>query len=218
MFKFHPAHVLGAALLLIAGPLAAKPIAFQDGTTLMYEYGAGTMQEAQAYYAPRYWYSVGAGYLRLEDEDQRFSRDITYVRGNYLVKRWNLSSAQANVFASGGLGTARGSDFDGTRFAQNAALQADYETLRFYGSLKSDWQHSSAFTHRIDTLQLGIAPYRHSYDGVATWLVGQARNYTGGLYEGIEYALLLRLFYGPVWFEAGVTQDRKVQSMIMFNF
>jgi hypothetical protein len=218
MFKFRPAHALGAAILLVAGPLAAKPIAFQDGRTLMYEYGAGTMQEVQGYYAPRYWYSVGAGYLRLDQEDHRFSRDITYTRLNYLVNRWNLSSAQANVFVSGGVGAARGSDFTGTRFAQNAAVQADYETLTFYSSLKSDWQRSSEFSHRIDTLQLGVAPYRHRYEGTATWVVVQARHYSGGLYDGVEGALLLRLFRGPVWFEAGVTTDRKLQTMIMLNF
>lgn len=218
MFKFRPAHALGAAVLLVAGPLAAKPIAFQNGRTLMYEYGAGTMHEAQGFYAPRYWYSVGAGYLRLDQEDGQFSRDITYARLNYLVKRWNLPNAQANVFISGGLGGAWGSDFDGTRFEQNAAAQADYETLRFYSSLKTDWQHSSAFTHNVDTLQLGVAPYPHRYDGIATWIIGQARHYTGGLYDGVETALLLRLFKGPVWFEAGVTADRKIQSMIMFNF
>lgn len=217
MFRFHPALAAGAALLC-ATPLAAKPIAFQDGSTLMYEYGAGTMQEAQAYYAPRYWYSLGAGYLRIDEEDGRYSRDITYARMNYLVRRWNLSGAQANVFASAGLGGARGSDFDGTRFAQNLALQADYETLRFYSSLRSDWQHSNAFAYRTDTLQLGVSPYRHRYDGTATWLVAQARSYAGGIYEGVEGALLLRLFRGPVWLEAGLSTDGKLQSMVMFNF
>lgn len=218
MSQLRPALALGATFLLAADPLAAKPIAFQNGRTLMFEYGAGTMQEAQGFYAPRYWYSAGAGYLRLDEENGLFSRDITYTRLNYLVHRWNLHSAQANVFVSGGLGGARGSDFGGTKFAQNLAAQADYETLRFYSSLKSDWQHSSAYSHRIDTLQLGVAPYRHRYEGTATWLVAQARQYTGGIYDGVEGALLLRLFRGPVWFEAGVTTDRKVQSMVMFNF
>jgi hypothetical protein len=184
----------------------------------MLEYGAGTMQEAQAFYAPRYWLSAGAGWLHLEQEDHRFGRDIAYARINYLVHRWNLSDAQANVFAWGGLGGARGSDFDGTRLAENAGAQADFETLRFYGSLKADWQHSSAFAHRIDTVQLGVAPYRHRYDGLATWVLVQGRAYTGGIYDGVETALLLRLFRGPVWFEAGITADRKLQSMLMFNF
>lgn len=40
----------------------AKPIAFAKGKTLMLEYGAGTMNEVQLFYAPRYWASVGGGW------------------------------------------------------------------------------------------------------------------------------------------------------------
>lgn len=43
----------------------AKPIAFADGTTVMAEYGAGTMTEVQAFYAPSYRYSIGGGHLSL---------------------------------------------------------------------------------------------------------------------------------------------------------
>ena len=206
------------SLGLLAQPAAAKPIAFQDGTTLMYEYGAGTMQEAQAFYAPRYWWSLGGGYLRLEDEDHTFSRDIAYARVNLLVKRWNMPSAQANIFAWGGLGSARGSDFDGNKAATNAGLQLDAESLRYYASLKSDFQHSSAFAHRIDTLQLGVAPYKHDYQKLATWIVLQGRYYTGGIYDGIEPALVVRFFRGPLWVEAGATADGTAQAMIMFNY
>jgi hypothetical protein len=207
-------------LTLLLAPLAApaKPIAFQDGTTLMYEYGAGTMQEAQAFYAPRYWYSLGGGYLRIDEEHGRFSRDIAYARANLLVKRWNLPDAQANVFAWGGLGAARGSDFAGTRTATNAGVQADAESLWLYGSVKTGWEYASTFSHRIDTVQLGVAPYKHDYHRLATWVVVQGRHYTGGIYEGIEGALLLRFFRGPLWVEAGATFDGMAQAMIMFNY
>lgn len=207
---------------MLAASVHAKPIAFGDGSTLMVEYGAGTMQEAQAFYAPKAWYSFGAGYLRIEAEDGRFSRDIGYARYNHLVKRWNLPRAQGNIFAWAGIGAARGSDFDGTKATPNAGVQADYETRRIYASLKTDWQQSSAFAHHIGTVQLGVAPYEHDYDQVATWFVVQAREYSGGIYPGVEYAALLRLFRatsrGSAWLEAGATQDGKLQAMLMINF
>jgi hypothetical protein len=85
--------------------------------------------------------------------------------------------------------------------------------------LKTDyWQASSAFSHRIDTLQLGFAPYPHDYTRLATWFVLQARDYTGGIHSGVEWAALLRLFKGGAWVEAGVTNDGKLQAMAMFNF
>ncbi|MBU8974780.1 hypothetical protein JI752_001365 [Lysobacter sp. MMG2] len=214
-------HIQRAALMLLALlPMVAtaKPIAFAKGTTLMVEYGAGTMNEAQLFYAPRYWYSVGGGWLELDSEDGSKQRHITYLRGNLLAKRWNMPAAQANVFVWGGLGRATGSDFEGSDLARNVGFQADYETRRVYGAFRSDLQESDHFSHRIDTLQLGWAPYKHDYNTLATWLVVQGRRYTGGLFDGTETAFLVRFFKGGTWVEIGATTDGKLQAMAMFNF
>lgn len=206
--------------LTLAAPVCgfAKPIAFADGTTVMAEYGAGTMQELQIFYAPQFNYSVGGGHVELDSDETHKTRSITYARLNYLLHRWNLESAQANIFVWGGAGSATGNTFSGTEFAGNAGAQADFETRRVYVSLKTDWQTASDFSHRIDTLQLGLAPYPHEYNGLATWVVVQARDYTGELYRGTEWAALLRLFKGGAWVEAGVTNAGKLQAMAMFNF
>jgi hypothetical protein len=210
---------LGAVVLMVlAAPLAAKPIAFARGTTVMAEYGAGTMNELQAFYAPKYWWSVGAGWLELSSEDGTFDRHIEYMRANVLAKRWNLPDAQANVFAWGGLGRATGSDFDGDVLARSVGVQFDYETRRLYAAFRSDLEESDRYSHRIDTLQLGWAPYAHDYDTLATWIVLQGRRYTGGLRDGVEPALLLRVFKGGTWVEVGATTDGKLQAMAMFNF
>jgi hypothetical protein len=206
------------AELLFAGAVEAKPIAFAQGTTVMAEYGAGTMKEAQVFYAPRYFLSLGGGYVELESDIDHRRREIAYARVNYLVKRWNMESAQANVFAWGGAGHAYTSDTNTHLFTGNAGAQVDYETRRVYSSLKTDLFRSADFSHRIDTLQLGIAPYKHDYDTLATWVVVQARRYTGEIHEGTEWALLLRLFKRGGWVEAGVTDDGRLQAMAMVNF
>jgi hypothetical protein len=206
------------AAFAVATPAIAKPIAFAQGTTVMAEYGAGTMQEAQVFYAPRFDLSLGGGHVDFNAEQTGSTRHIIYARVNDLVHRWNLDAAQANVFAWGGVGAATGNTFAGTRLAWNAGAQADYETRRLYASLKTDLQRSAVFSHRIDTVQLGIAPYKHEYAGVATWFVLQARQYTGGLRAGTESAALLRLFKGGAWLEAGVTNGHKLQAMAMVNF
>ena len=210
---------LGGAFAL-AGSMSvmAKPIAFAGGSTLMAEYGAGTMEELQFFYAPRYDFSFGGGYLELNSDETTKTRSISYVRLNYLVHRWNLDDAQANIYIWGGLGNATGNTFAGSAFTQNAGVQAGYETRRVYASFKTDLQRSSDFSHRIDTLQLGLAPYRHEYGSVATWFLVQAREYTGGIHRGTETAVLVRLFKGGVWVEAGVTNAGKLQAMAMFNF
>jgi len=210
--------VVGALALAAPHCTFAKPIAFADGTTVMAEYGAGTMKEIQIFYAPAYDYSVGAGHVELDSDETPKSRSITYARLNYLLHRWNLESAQANIFVWGGAGSATCNTFRGSEFAGNAGAQADFETRRVYASLKTDWQGASDFSHRIDTLQLGLAPFKHDYGGIATWFVVQARDYTGGLHRGTEWAALLRLFKGGTWIEAGVTNEGKIQAMTMFNF
>jgi hypothetical protein len=210
---------LAALCLLGALPAAiAKPIAFAKGNAVMAEYGAGTMDEVQFFHAPKYWWSAGVGWLQLKSEDGLKQRHIAYVRANLLAKRWNLPAAQANVFVWGGLGRATGNDFDGSALARNAGLQTDYETRRVYASFRSDLQESDRFSHRIDTLQLGWAPYAHDYDTLATWFVMQERRYSGDLFDGTETALLVRFFKGGTWVEVGATTDGKLQAMAMFNF
>lgn len=206
------------ALGLIATPLAAKPIAFAQGWTFMGEYGGRTMTEVQGYYAPGYRYSLGGGWIELEQEDGDFDRRVAYVRANALLRRWNLPAAQGNLFAWGGVGRATGSDFEGATTAANTGLQADYETRRVYASLRSDLQYSRRFAHRIDTVQLGWSPYAHEYDSIATWFLVQARHTTGELYDGVEPALVLRLFKGPVWVEIGGSSKGEVQAMFMLNY
>ncbi|GMU68364.1 MAG: hypothetical protein AMXMBFR37_06970 [Steroidobacteraceae bacterium] len=211
-----------SALSLIAAftslPAPGKPIAFANGTTVMAEYGAGTMREFQVFYAPRYFLSTGLGHTALDSNIDGRSRDFTYARLNYLVKRWNREGAQANIFAWGGLGGATSGEDSSTQFAWNAGAQFDYETRRIYSSLKTDYFSSQAFSHRIDTLQLGFAPYAHDYSTLATWFVVQARRYTGEIDDGTEVAFLLRLFKRGVWVEAGPTTDGKLQAMFMVNF
>jgi hypothetical protein len=218
MFKSY--RPIACALVLAGVPLAAiaKPIAFAHGTTVMAEYGAGAMTEVQAFYAPSYRYSFGGGHLALDSELDERTRDITYLRINYLPRRWNLPAAQANFFVWGGIGRASAGADGSDLTAWNAGGQLDYETRRVYASLRTDWHESSAFSHRIDTLQLGVAPYPHETNQLAVWFVVQARETTGGLTDGTEVAALLRLFKRNAWVEAGVTQDGKLQAMLMFNF
>ena len=98
MFRLYPGLCIAVA---VAAPAMAKPIAFADGTTVMAEYGAGTMQELQIFYAPRYDYSVGGGHVDFISDIDGRTEHINYARLNWLAHRWNLDDAQANVFVWG---------------------------------------------------------------------------------------------------------------------
>lgn len=98
--------LIGALALSMPALACTKPIAFTNGTTVMAEYGAGTMEEAQIFYAPRYDYSVGGGHVEFDSDESPLTERITYVRLNYLAHRWNKEDSQANIFAWGGVGAA----------------------------------------------------------------------------------------------------------------
>jgi hypothetical protein len=217
LFRF----AFAGLVLAGAGGLAqAKPIAFAHGTTVMAEYGAGTMTEAQVFYAPKYLLSLGGGYLRARSDVNDQRREITYARVNYLVKRWNLESAQANVFTGAVRGQAYVSESNRIEFAGMPARRSTTRRGAVYASLQTDLHRSNVFEHRIDTLQLGIAPYKHDFDTLATWFVVQGRQYTGGIHDAHRVgACCCACFKRGAWIEAGrLPTKASCQAMAMVNF
>lgn len=210
--------VLGIAWIPHASE--ARPIAYADATTFMAEYSRDT-SDLSLYYAPRFDRSYGGGwhrYRRAAHHGQNLEREFRFLRINHLARRWNLPRAQANAFLWASLGTARGSEFNGSKGAVNVGFQLDYETLQLYTMLKSDYWHTAAYAHRMDVAQLGLAPYQHRYGGWATWLVAQLDQSSGALQREQGGALLLRFFNETTWIEAGVDDDGKPRANLMINF
>jgi hypothetical protein len=158
-----------------------------------------------------------------------------------------MESAQANVFVRGGVDRAHmtqivsvtgplvdsGHNHDApvppseTSYERtigalgwNAGGQIDYETRRIYSSLKTDYHYSSAFSHRVDMVQFGIAPYVHDTNELATWFVVCATRYSGNAsasHEDDQLSFLLRFFKKRMWIEAGATTDGNLQARAMFS-
>ena len=240
---------LGLAATLILQRAEARPIVYAHSTTAMVDYTADKMSEAQVFYAPKSFISFGLGHMEIEGGGSHAEHEVTYVRVNFLAKRWNMEAAQANIFAWGGLDSAHmtrivsltappSTDPDDHGHDEppppseityeqrigasgwNAGGQIDFETRRIYSSFKTDYHNSSAFTHRVDTLQFGIAPYVHDTDDLATWLVVSGTRYSGnasGSHEEDQLSFLLRFFKKRMWIEAGATTDGKLQARAMFS-
>jgi hypothetical protein len=237
----------GALSALLISPAAeARPIVFADSTTVIAEYREAAISELQVFYAPERNWSIGLGHFQVEADDLNTSHSMTYLRANLLAKRWNLESAQANIFLWGGFGGAHmgktiiqpgappsdGHDHGESPletalplyrpalddFAWTAGGQIDYETRRIYASYKLDLHESDLFTHRSDTLQLGVAPYEHTVNSLATWLIVSGRRYSGDMHQSEELAVLLRFFRKLVWVEVGATTDGNLQAMAMISF
>ena len=212
------AFAVGVACWLPLAPAWSKPIAWADSWTFMAELGGDSMREAQLFYAPRYWYSVGAGALEVEGQGDAYRRRMQYARINFLPKRWNLPGAQANAFTWGGLGRASGSDVRASEMSSHVGVQLDYETRRIYAAFKAEHHDARQFSMHGQTLQLGWAPYAHDYKVLATWFVFQVRDGSRHLQDRAETAYLLRLFKRGSWVDAGLTDRGELQLMLMFNY
>jgi hypothetical protein len=239
------AFAVGLSSLLFAQAASARPITFSNSTTVIADYREGVMSELQLFYVPQHNVSFGLGQVQFDDQGSDVKHSVSYARFNFLARRWNMAEAQANIFVWGGVGGAylggytlepdgsgapshdHGGPVPGDRaikvpssldVAMNAGAQIDFETRRIYLSFKTDFFDSDIFWHRADTLQIGIAPYKHDANTLATWLVVSGRNYTGDMHKGQELAFLLRFFKKSTWLEAGATTDGKIQAMAMFSF
>lgn len=226
--------------MLVLAPAFGRPILYPHSTTVMLEYCDDVMKEVQLLYSPSSRWSIGAGHLELEDTGPNHEHEVNFARLNLLLKRWNLESAQANVFVWGGVGRSsvtitpspvtdpdehnhgapvepgKPQAFEET--AWNSGAQVDYETRRIYLAASSDAHYSSTFLHRTDRLQFGVAPYKHEVGSLATWIVVSASHYAGDIDENTQVALLLRFFRKHTWMEVGATTDGKPQARFMLTF
>lgn len=224
--------LIGVPLLASSFSANAKPIAFAEAVTMMHERDA-TMVSTEVYYAPKVWWSLGIADVKMTSDNKQHEMDAKYAQFNFLLKRWNMPNAQANMFASAGLGWADSvkqgvmgvmhpghSVSQTARYSESArrfVLQGDYETRQFYSSLKFDVQQTPLFYDRIDTGQIGFSPVAHDYDDLAVWFVAQVKKYRG-MTDKTEGGAFVRLFKKNVWVEIGVTERRKLQTMLMVNY
>jgi len=229
---------LALAGLVLLHSAQARPILYADSVTLLADYRADAMKEASISYAPTAFLSFGLGHLELDGAGPGHEHEINYLRLNALARRWNFESAQANIFVWAGAGRSKltiaadapdagehnhGPVADGQALvldetAGNVGGQIDYETRRIYASFATDSQFASSFSHRMDTLQLGIAPYEHEADGLSTWFIVSATKFSGNIQEDTQVSLLVRFFKKFAWVEVGATTDGKPQARVMLTF
>ena len=100
--------------------------------------------------------------------------DQSYIasNNNLLVKRWNASSYQANIYALSSIGL----NIDSEKSMYHIGLHADWENRRFMVMHMIEY---SSFNESIkNSIRLGFTPKITDYKGPAVWLIGQYTNYS----------------------------------------
>lgn len=138
------------------------------------------------------------------------------IQHNWLLKRWNLPAAQANLYAGLGAGAAKRegapADIAGVGF-----FRADYETRRVYTAFETKGMASEAFQRGIVSAEAGFAPYLAEFDELNTWIILQAKQ-TTGMDDEFNLIPKLRFFKNNIFVELGATHRGQPVASLMIHF
>lgn len=195
--KFAPFLIL---VYLIALPAQARPVSYPGGWTLMLKNDVDA-NSAHIHYSPNAKRSFGIRqeYLRSS------STKVTTLQHNELLKRWNASQSQANLYLKSGIGVAVG---DGeTEPAAFTGIAADWEDRRYFTSYENRFYYAGEDEKFIKhKARIGIAPYVGDVGDLHTWLMLQA-DYDAGERDSFSATPLVRFFKGADMLEAGYNLD-----------
>ena len=118
-----------SAIALGPGLALAAPMGFKGSVMAMGDFGPN-WRESWANYALTSRDAFGAGGLYMRSDDETRTRTLAEVNYTRLLQRWNLEDAQANVWLFAGIGSIRGNDFSGSKFAYAPGVQVDYDEVQ----------------------------------------------------------------------------------------
>lgn len=131
---------------------------------------------------------------------------------NTLVKRWNFSDGQANIFNMSGAGISRKGNDNG--LAAWTGFLMDYETRRIFISYEPKLMVTEGDGATVwQRGRIGFAPYLANYEDLNTWLMLQADHHPHKE-DTMVVTPLTRFYYKAFLLEAGYSSNDKV----MFNW
>lgn len=205
--------LLIGALLLCPQKGFSHPVPYQGAIGVM-TWNQPLLSDDWITYSFRHDMAVAARHMRIDMPDGRMH--FYGPQFNYLVKRWNLPDAQANVYVYGSYGAM--SFLNQTVGAGLAGFEADIEDRRLYASLKHEkmWDRNKTnFYHA--SARVGAAPYAAEFNEIAAWVMLQY-DYHPQLSKKFELTPLVRLFYRSVLLEVGVSTQADWMLNFMFHF
>ncbi|WP_199555881.1 hypothetical protein [Sandaracinobacteroides hominis] len=205
---------LTAALcaVLAAAPAVARPVSYPGGVTLMQELDP-MMGSALLHYTPDRHYSVGGRYLRLREAEA----NLAGGQVTWLARRWNMPSAQANVYVTGMAGGAW-RDGETARPGGFVEAQADWENRRVMLMGMARLTHADNLgTSDMQMARIGWAPYAGDYGDAHLWLFAQVMR-DSAMQDEVQPAIVGRILYRTILVEAGVTDRGGLILNSVFRF
>jgi hypothetical protein len=197
--------------ILIAHHAFAHPVSYKDALGIM-SYNSQRMNELLLTYSFSPKIAVAHAYLR------EFESEYYIPRVNFLVKRWNNSDSQGNVYLSGGSGKEK---YESNSYNVHLGeLVVDWENRKYYTYfehlyLKRENDKNSLaldLDQNHSKLRLGFAPFLADYEDLNVWYIIQFERHNDEKQN--EATQFLRFFRKNVLWEVGAGFD----GSVAFNF
>ena len=192
----------------------AHPVAYKGALGVM-TWNQPFLSDYWLTYSFRSDMAIAARAMRMK---MKIGDDLTFYmpQFDYLLKRWNETGHQANIYVYGGFGGANYQGRAGT--IGLAGVEVDAESRKYFVMAKYDGMRSSLGSNfQSVTARLGIAPYEAEIDEVASWLMIQGQ-YHPDLKKSYAITPLVRFFYKSVLWETGVSTQGDWMLNFMFHF
>ncbi len=172
------------------------------------------VQNLELYHS--YTSKAAIGFHAMRFEGDREDDYYAGIQHNWLLKRWNLEDAQANLYLGAGLGMAK-EEGNAAAPAGLGMFRADYETRRFYTAFETTLIGSEDVSRGVTSLSFGVAPYKASFEQLNTWLIVQFEH-VSGMDDDLDIIPKIRLFKGPYFVELGCSLDGEPLLNFMMHF
>ena len=198
--------------LIACATAVARPVSYAGGWTLI-ETSNRASSAGLLHYTLNYNLSVGARYEWQRGSDTR----VTAIQPTFLAKRWFGRDYQANLYFSGGIGTAE-RDVGGIENSETAkfvGVMADWETRSLFVSYEGRRMHLGQLGNQtMHAARVGWAPYEGDTGALHTWLMLEV-DHREHMDERTSVTPLLRFFKGPALLEVGYNLS---DPSPLFNF
>ena len=142
---------------------------------------------------------------------------VTYTR---LLRRWNGSTSQANMWLDLGAGTVSslvGTNPNLQEAALSAAVQIDAETQRLYGAISARTLQSSSASRNQASIKTGIALTAANYERIQPWIMVEVRGMQGTTMD-VEVIPTLRLLHRRYVLELGASLHGHPHASLRYTF
>lgn len=186
----------------------AHPVTYQDGWAIM-TWNQPSMTDTWISYSATSSFAGTARYMQMRESESE-KRELYLPQVNFLLKRWNMTGSQSNIYLFGGYGVEKlnGETSEGVALG---AVEMDWESRKLYGSA----EYQALRLSQNDPLDLikvrgGFAPYLTEFENLHTWFMVQVdhRNRVDTSFaEDLTVTPLLRFIYQNVLWEVGSSLD-----------